>query len=133
MQTRSYLPGSIEARDAGRLGVGIHPYPTHHIVTGWANFHGLLGDIQVSKLLELMVHARELALDGFRIALVGDIQKHAAVRTPPTGQRLSPDSARHHVARQQVWRPSCVPVAFQPAFGFLWGVSRLGGEHLRNI
>ena len=92
MQTRSHFSGSIQTRDAGRLGVGIHTHPTHHIVAGWANFHGLFGDIHVPKLLELLVHARELALDGFRIALVGDIQKHATVRTAPTGEHLSPVS-----------------------------------------
>src|SRR5262245_30803166 len=133
MHAPRHLPGSIQAWDTGRLRFGIHPYPAHDVVTGWANLHRLRGDIEVSKLLELMVHARELALDGFRIALVGDIQKHAAVRTAPTGEHLSPDSARHDVTRQQVWRPSRIPVALQPAFGFLWGISRLGGEHLRDI
>jgi len=59
-------------------------------VAGWTNFHGLRGDIEVAKLLELMVHARELALDGFRIALLGDIQKHAAVRTASTGPAPQP-------------------------------------------
>src|SRR5262249_24034487 len=103
------------------------------IVASWANFHGLSGDIQIPKLLELMVHAWELALDGFCIALIGYIQKHAAMRTAPTGEHLSPDRARHNVTRQQVWRPARLPVALEPAFGFLGGISRLSGEHRRDI
>src|SRR5262245_33778912 len=97
MHAPRHLTGSIQARDTGCCGFGIYPHSTHDIVASWANFHGLLGDIEIAKLLELVVHARELAPDGFRIALVGDIQKHAAVRTTPTSEHLSPDSPCHDI------------------------------------
>src|SRR5262245_41607196 len=127
MHAPRHLPSSIQARDTGRGRFGVHSHSTHNVVTGWANFHGLRGNIEVPKLFELMIHTRELAFDRFRIALVSDIQKHTAVRTAATGEHLSPNSACHDVTRQQVWRPSCVPVALQPAFSFLWSISRLGG------
>ena len=80
MQTRSGLPGSIEARDAGRRGIGVHAYPAHHIVAGWTNFHRLFRNIKVTQLLKLVVHIWQFALDGFWVPLAGNIQKH-----PPCG------------------------------------------------
>ena len=57
------LAGGEQPRHDRLLGVGVDADAAHDVVRGRADFHRLLGDVEVGQLLELVVHARQLALD----------------------------------------------------------------------
>ena len=81
-----------------------------------------------AELLELVVHARQLALDvlrGVRQLLLdpGDVEEDAAVRAAAAGLDLAHDAARDVIARQQLRRTPRVLVALRvaPAFFLVVG------------
>ena len=77
----------------------------HHVVRRRSDFHRFLGNIDIRELFELVIHARQLSFDvlsrvrkpGFD---PGDVEKHAAVRTPPPFLDLAHDAARNVIASQ---------------------------------
>jgi hypothetical protein len=52
----------------------------HHVVTGRANLHRLLRDVDVGQLLELVVHRRQPSLDELLAAPGRDVEEDPAVR-----------------------------------------------------
>ena len=105
------------------LRVGVHADAAHDVVRRRPDLHRLLGDVEVGQLLELVIHARELALDvllGVRELLLdpGDVEEHAAVRRAAAGLDLAVDAARHVIARQQLGRTPRALVALRVAPAF---------------
>ena len=93
-----------------------------------ADFHRLLRDIEVGELLELVIHARQLAFDvlgGVRDLFLDprDVEEHAAVRAAAAGLDLALDAARHVVAREQFGRALGVFIALRVTPAFL-GIGR---------
>src|SRR5690606_6138152 len=75
-------------------------------------------DVDVRELLELVVHARQLATDVFvclrhAFADPRDVEEHPAVRTAAPFTDLADDAARHVVAGEQLRRPPRVPVTLR--------------------
>src|SRR4029434_7509718 len=60
----------------------------------------------IGQLLELVVHAGELAFDFLRGAARGDVQVNAAVRRASASPHLGADSASHYAAGEQLGRPA---------------------------
>ncbi len=94
-----------------------------------ADFHRLLRDVEVGELLELVIHARQLAFDvlgGVRDFFLDprDVEKHAAVRTAAAGLHLAHDAAGHVVAREQFGRALGVFVTLRVTPAFLRDRSR---------
>ena len=61
---------------------------THDVMSGRPDLHRLFGDVDVRQLFELVVHARQLALDMLRSVgkpffNPGDIEINPAVRRTP--------------------------------------------------
>ena len=109
VDARGALAGGEEAGNRRHLRVGIHANPAHDVVRGRADFHRLLRDVEVGELLELVVHARQLAPDvrlgvGELFLDPGDVEEDAAVRRSAAGLHLAVDAARHVVAREQLGR-----------------------------
>ena len=103
-----------------------------------ADLHRLLRDVDVGQLFELVIHARQLLLDVFlavrKLALdPGDIEKDAAVRTPPPCLDLAHDAARNVIAGQQLRRAARVLVALAIAPAFFFVVGRLRFVVLGNV
>ena len=63
MQARGHFAGREQTGQRGHLRIAIHADAAHHVVRGGADFHRLLRDVDVGELLELVVHAGQLALD----------------------------------------------------------------------
>ena len=68
------------------------------------DFHRLFGDIDVGQLLELVIHARQFLFD--IVSRVrnffldpGDIEKNAAMRTPPALFDFTYDATRNVITR----------------------------------
>ena len=59
---RTFTAGE-EAGDLRHLRIAIDADAAHDVVRRRADFHRLLGDVDVAQLLELVVHARQLLLD----------------------------------------------------------------------
>ena len=81
----AHSPAANRPGNRRHLRVGVHADAAHDVVRGRADFHRLLGDVEVGQLLELVIHARQLALDvrlGVRELLLDprDVEEHAAVR-----------------------------------------------------
>jgi hypothetical protein len=78
--------GGEQARHARHLRIAIHAHAAHDVVRRGADFHRLLGDVDVRQLLELVIHAGQLALDvlGARWDLFSLIQEMSR-KTPPCG------------------------------------------------
>src|SRR6202040_3836533 len=85
MQSCCRLPRGEEPGHIGHLRIAIDANSPHHVVSRWTDFHRLFRDVKIGKLLELVIHAGEFALDMllcFRHALLdpGDIEEDTAVR-----------------------------------------------------
>ena len=79
---RIVIPRPLRALLNGRMGVDA--IAALDVVGGWADLHGFPGDVDVGQLFELVVHARQLALDvarrvGDLLLDPRDIEEHAAV------------------------------------------------------
>jgi hypothetical protein len=93
-------------------------------VRGRADLHRLARDVDVGELLELVIHARQLALDvrgGVREFFLDprDVEEHAAVRAAASFLDLAHDAARDVIAREQLRRTARVFVALAIAPAFL--------------
>jgi hypothetical protein len=74
-------------------------------VRGRADFHCFLRDVDISELFELMIHARQLALDVFlcvRNPLFdpGNIEINPAMRSSAPFLDLAHDAPRHVISRE---------------------------------
>ena len=132
------LAGGEQARHARHLRVGIHAHAAHHVMGRRADLHRLLRDVDVRQLLELVVHARQLALDvllGVRQPLLDprDVEEHAAVRAAAALLDLAVDAARDVVARQQLGRPARRLVALGVAPALFLVVGRLVAVRLGDV
>src|SRR5713101_367203 len=78
METGGGFARGEKARNGRFGGFGIDADATHHIVTGWADFHRAFGDIHVGEFLELVIHAGEFFLHVLG-RLLRDIEIRAAV------------------------------------------------------
>src|SRR5579871_2583087 len=138
MQTRSAFAGCEQARDRGHLGFGIDFDAAHHVVHGGSDFHGLLSDIDIGQLLELMVHAGQLALDvlngiGKFFLDPRDIEVDAAVRAAAPGLDFAVDAAGHVIASEEFRRPASVLITLRIAPALFGVVGGLVAVVLGNI
>ena len=125
------LAGREQPRQGGHLAVAVDPDAAHDVVGGRPDLHRRRGDVDVGQLLELVVHAGELADDvlprvGQPLLDPGDVEEDAAVRTAPPLAHLAQDAAGDVVAGQQLGRPAGVLVALGVAPPFLFVVGGLG-------
>src|SRR5262249_18406217 len=128
---RAVEPGAAlacgeQAGHGGHLGIAIHLDAAHHVVGSWPHLHWVLGNIDVGKLLKLVIHAGELSLDmlgGVRQPLLdpGDVEKDTAVGTAPTLADLADYAASDVVAGQQFRGPSSVLIALSVAPALFFG------------
>ena len=123
--SRRKQPGNVR-----HLGVTVNPHSTHHVMGGRADFHRLLRYVNVGKLFELVIHARQLFLDALRCVRnflfnPCDIEEHTAMWTAATFPHLAPDTTGNVVARQQFRRTFSVFVALRVAPAFLLGTRSL--------
>src|SRR5262249_47882935 len=116
----------------------IHLDAAHHVVGSWPHLHWVLGNIDVGKLLKLVIHAGELSLDmlgGVRQPLLdpGDVEKDTAVGTAPTLADLADYAASDVVAGQQFRGPSSVLIALSVAPALFFGSGGRGAIVLGYI
>ena len=105
MQSRGDFAGRVQSRHRRLLSVGVDLDPAHHVVSGGADLHRLLGDIHGGELLELVVHPRQLLPD---LVLVPPryVEVGAAVLRGSTRPPLAVDRLGYDVASQEFWRPA---------------------------
>ena len=77
----------------------------HDVVRSRADFHRLLGDIDVAERFELMIHARQLAFDVLFRARKPfldprDVEINATVRRPPPLFNFAHDATRDVIPGQ---------------------------------
>ena len=123
MEPGGGLAGRVQSWHGGRLGVRVDTDTAHGVVRRRADFHRLLGDVEPGELLELVVHAGQLALDVFgatrnTVFDPGNVEEHAAVWATAALSHLAQDAARYVVAGQQFgWAPRLsVALRVPPAF-----------------
>ena len=111
VDARGALAAGEQARHARHLRLGVDAHAAHDVVRGRADLHRLLGDVDVAQLLELVVHAGQLALDvlgrvGRSCSLIQAKCRGRRRRAGCRGPRLhlAEDAAGHVVARQQLRR-----------------------------
>src|SRR5205807_1141400 len=73
----SALARREQTGDARHLRVTVHADSAHDVMGRRPNLHRLRGDVDVAQLLELVVHARQLALD-----VLGLVQTRLALGEP---------------------------------------------------
>ena len=130
VDARRAFAGGEQPRNAGHLRVGVHPDPAHHVVRRRSHLHRRRRDVEARELLELVVHARQLAADvirGVRELLLDprDVEVDAAVRCAAAFADLAHDGARDVIAGEELGRPPGVLVPLGVAPAFLGVVSRL--------
>src|SRR6266478_291840 len=62
MQSGCRLTRGKESGHGRPGGLCIDANTSHHVMTGWSDLHGPLGDVYIREFLELMVHAGQLFL-----------------------------------------------------------------------
>ncbi len=91
-------------------------------MTGWTDFHHVLGDVDLGQLDELVVHRRQPALDLLGRHAGRDVEVDAAVRSTAAGLDLIVDSAGDLVAGKQVRGGAARGVVvLEPLIGFFLG------------
>src|SRR5262245_37026510 len=105
MQTGRALACCEQARRIGHLTIAVHSDAAHHVVRRRTDFHGLLRDVDVAELLELMIHAGKLLLDVLGAVWKplfdpGDIEENTAMRAAAALSDFAADAPRDVVARQ---------------------------------
>src|SRR6185437_13941079 len=125
MQAGGAFSGCEQSRHIGHLRVSVNSDAAHHVVSRRTYFHRLLGDVNIGKLLELVIHARQLLLYMFRsirefLFDPRNIQEDSTVRTSSFFAYFAPDAAGYVVTRQQLGRTLgvLVPLRVAPAFLF---------------
>ena len=111
---------------------------THDVVGRRADLHRLAGNIDVRQLFELVIHARQLALDVFgrvRELLLdpGNIEIDAAVRAAAPFLDLAHDAARHVIAGEQFRRTARIFVTGAVTPAFFRAVRRLRFVIVRDV
>ncbi len=138
VQPRGALAGREQARNGRHLRVAVDLHAAHHVVRCRADLHRRRGDVDVGKLLELVVHAGQLLLDvlcGVRQPLRDprDVEQDAAVRGSAALLDFAHDAARDVVAREQLRRAARVAVALGVAPALLGVVGGLGAVVLGDV
>ena len=110
-----HLAGGEEPWRRRLADLGLDADATHDVVHRGPDLHGSGRDVDVGQLLELVVHARQLALDvlgsaGHALADPGDVEVNAAMRAPPPLLDLTHDAARDgrlapELPRRRNYRP----------------------------
>src|SRR6185437_11833133 len=138
MQTCRALARREEARNIGHLGIAIDAHAAHHVVSGGADLHRLLRDVDVAELFELVIHARQFTfyvLFGVRKFFLDprDVEKHAAVRAAAPFAHFAHDAAGHVIAGEKLRRTARILVALRVAPTFLLIVGGLVAIERRNV
>src|SRR5213078_1562776 len=133
VHTACGLSGGVQAGHGGGCRVGLDPHPSHEVVAGGADLHGLGRDVDVRQLLELVVHRGQAPLDVVGVPAAGDVQEHAAVGAAAASLHLGVDGSGHLVAGQEVGGPAGLGPIRVPAVGLLLGVGRLGAVQVRDV
>src|SRR5882672_12755158 len=81
MKAGSRFARSEKSRHGGFGGFRMHADSTHHVMARRAHFHRALGDVHVSKFLELVIHAGKLLLYVLG-RLVRNVEIRAAMLRP---------------------------------------------------
>src|SRR5262249_4088014 len=66
VKSSATFTGSKEAGHSGHLGLRMNSNTAHDVVHRRPNFHRGCRDVDIGKLLELVIHARQLLLYVFR-------------------------------------------------------------------
>src|SRR3954464_12450668 len=126
VQSRATFSGGEESGQRRHLGITIDANAAHHVMRRRADFHRLLGDVDVRQLLELVVHARKFFADmlfaiGELAAYPRDVEKHSSVRAAPAFAHFFHDRARDVIPGEQLGRATRILVALgvSPAFFFV--------------
>src|SRR5262249_940604 len=103
-----------------------------------SNFHRLFSDVQICKLLKLVIHTGQLAfymLLRFRKMLSdpGNIEKYASMRRAPSCLDLAIDTAGDVIAGEQLGRSASIPVALRVAPSLFFRVRRLFLVKIRDV
>ena len=138
MQACRTLSRREQAWHVRHLGISVHSDTSHHVVSSGPYFHRFLGNVNVGKLLELVIHTGQLLLymlGRVRNSLLDprNVQEHTAVRTAPPFANLPPDAAGHVVAGQQLGRALRVLVALRVTPPFFFRIGGLAHVQRRNI
>src|SRR5580692_9705668 len=138
MQTSRALSRCKQTCHVRHLGISVHLDTSHHVVGCRTNFHRLLGNVNVGKLLELVIHTGQLLLymlGRVRNSLLDprNVQEYTAVRTAAPFSNLLPDAAGYVVTSQQFGRASRVLVTLRIPRAFFFGVGGRVGVQRRNI
>src|SRR5437899_9770470 len=97
METSGGFSRSKQAGNSGLRRFGIHANAAHHVVAGGADFHRLLGNVNVGEFLELVIHAGEFLLNVLG-GLVGDVEICATVFGAAAFFHFSVDGAGNNVS-----------------------------------
>ena len=120
------------------LRIRIDFHAAHHVVSGGPDLHRHLGDVDIAQLLELVVHAGQLALDMFgRVGQAfvdpGDVEKNTAMGTAAAFADLALDAAGDVVAGEQFGRAPRILVALGVAPAFLFVIGRRALVERRDV
>ena len=138
VQARGALSGCEEPGNVCHLRVRVNAHTAHHVVSGRADLHRLLGNVDVGEFFELVVHAGQLALDVFRstgkfLLDPRNVQEDTAMRASPPFLDFPHDAARHVVTGQQFRGPPCILVTLGVPPTFLLVVGRLVAVCRRDV
>src|SRR4051794_30344334 len=116
MQTGGAFSGGEKPGHIRHLSIAIDAHAAHRIVRGGTDFHWYLRDVDIGELLELVVHAGQLAFDVLaRIRNFffdpRDVEEHATMWTAPPFAYFTLDAAGHVIAREQFGGAARVLVA----------------------
>ena len=120
MQSRRRFSRREKPGHGGHLRIAIDADSAHHVMRRGTHFHRLFRDVQIGELLELVIHAGQLALDVlrcFRHALLdpGNIEKDTAVRRASACLDFAIDAPRNVIAGEQFGRTARVLIALRIA------------------
>src|ERR1700733_2533960 len=135
VQSGRYFSRREEPGYGRHLRIPVYADSSHHVVGCRSDFHWLFSDVQIGELLELVIHAGQLALDvllGFGEVLLdpGNVQKDAAVGGAASCLDLAIDAAGDVVAGEEFGRAAGIPVSLRVAPALLF---RLRGLALVEI
>src|SRR5439155_24786933 len=114
-----HLARREQPRHGRRGGLRVDLDAAHHVVARGPDLHGLLGDVDVGQLPELVVHRGQALADVVRAAAARDVEQDAARGRPPAFFDLVVDRPGDLVTGQQLWRTPVVVRAGVPAVGLV--------------
>src|SRR5439155_19315030 len=105
-----------------------------HVMRVRHYIHRVLGDFDMCKLIELVVHARQLLLDVVGALLRGDVDQDASMLRATSLGDLAHDRLRHHVAGEELgWPTILLAIALHPRVGFRFRLGEITLEHLGHV